>query len=151
MAMCLGAATGLRTFAAPASICWGARLGWIDLAASRVAFLTHSGVVAIVSLFAAGELVADKLPFIGDRTGLFPLTGRIVLGAFSGGVLCASTGHSAAAGAVAGILGAIAGAFGGFHARRSLSRKAPGWVVALVEDVIAIGGALLIVSQAQGL
>jgi uncharacterized membrane protein len=44
-------------------------------------------------------------------------------------------------------VGGIAGAFGGYEARRRLSRALPGRaiLVALLEDAVAIGGALGIV------
>jgi uncharacterized membrane protein len=46
-------------------------------------------------------------------------------------------------------LAAIAGAFAGYHVRRQLSMKlnVPDSAVAVVEDMLAIGGAVVIVSR----
>jgi uncharacterized membrane protein len=52
-------------------------------------------------------------------------------------------------GAVAGGVGALFGTYGGYQARRQIvaNLKVPDLAVALVEDVLAVGGALLIVSR----
>jgi uncharacterized membrane protein len=52
-------------------------------------------------------------------------------------------------GAAAGILGALAGTYGGYYARHWIvaNLKVPDIAVALVEDALAVGGALLIVSR----
>ena len=54
------------------------------------------------SAFAIGELIADKLPFIPNRTSPGPLFGRIVLGALCGATLCAAGGYSLAVGSILG-------------------------------------------------
>jgi uncharacterized membrane protein len=55
-----------------------------------------------------------------------------------------SRSHSAS-----GVAGAIAGAFTGYEVRKRLVRalKVPDFVIALLEDAVAIGGGLLIVSR----
>ena len=47
------------------------------------------------------------------------------------------------------MIGAVAGTFGGYHARRNLVRslKVPDFVVAMLEDLIALGAAFFIVSR----
>lgn len=71
---------------------------------------------------------------------------RILMGALAGGTVGAA-GGSLAGGLLAGTLGAIAGTLGGAAARGKLAaalrRDTP---VALIEDAVAIGGALLIVA-----
>ena len=51
-------------------------------------------------------------------------------------------------GAILGGVGGVAGAFAGYNYRRWLSRgaKFPDLLIALVEDLVAVGGALLLVS-----
>jgi len=48
-----------------------------------------------------------------------------------------------------GVIGGIVGCFGGYHARAWLvkSLRQPDFNIALVEDLIAIGGSLFIVSR----
>jgi uncharacterized membrane protein len=63
--------------------------------------------------------------------------------------ICASAHLSPAIGTMLGALGAIAGAFAGYEIRRRLVKKFgfPDFGVAAAEDLIAIGGGLLIVSH----
>ncbi len=154
-----GFLNGLRTITPVAAICWGARLHWISLEQTPFAFLQNPISLGVFSALAVGELVGDKLPKTPPRTDTFPLLARI---AFAAGCAAAltfavakrdealspSVTSVAAIAAIAGI-GALAGAFAGFLARRSLTKQTglPDFPVALVEDAIAIGGSLLIVSR----
>ncbi len=103
----------------------------------------------LFTLFALVELTTDKLPKTPSRTTPVPLTVRVVLGALSGAVLGLAGGQSLALGAVLGAIGAVAGAFGGYQARHRIVTGSglPDFAVALAEDLIAIGGGLLIVSR----
>jgi uncharacterized membrane protein len=73
--------------------------------------------------------------------------GRVVTGALCGAALGTPTG-SVTAGVLAGAICAVVGTFGGAAFRSGLA-KAIGkdFPAALIEDLIAIGGALLIVSR----
>ncbi len=66
----------------------------------------------------------------------------------SGAALAGGLGQLLLAGALAGALGAVAGTRGGYQARTGLVRAlaVPDYVVALAEDVAAVGGAILIVA-----
>jgi uncharacterized membrane protein len=57
--------------------------------------------------------------------------------------------HSIALGMVLGVAGAIASAFVGYEVRKRLVRalKVRDFVIAILEDAVAIGGGLLIVSR----
>jgi uncharacterized membrane protein len=44
-------------------------------------------------------------------------------------------------------VGGVAGAFAGYAYRRSLASTLPDWVLALLEDLVAVGGGFLLVSQ----
>jgi uncharacterized membrane protein len=103
--------------------------------------------LVVFTLFALGEIVADKLPFIPRRTEAGPLGVRIFFGAGCGAALCVSHAASPALGAVLGGVGGIAGAFAGYHYRRGLSAKIPDPLLALLEDLVAVGGGLLLVSR----
>jgi uncharacterized membrane protein len=149
LAFGIGVVTGLRSMTGPAVVCWAAHLGWIDLEGSRLALMGSTAATYAFSAFAVGELIADKLPFIPNRTSPGPLFGRIVLGALCGATLCAAGGDSVAVGSILGGLGGVVGAFGGYQARKRLVAKlrCPDWVVAVLEDVVAVGGGLFLVSH----
>jgi len=146
-AFLIGVTTGLRTLAPLAIVSWAAHLGWLHLENTWLAFLGATVTSWILSLLALGELVTDKLPTTPSRKIPIQFGARIVTGALSGAALAAPTGGWIA-GVVAGIIGAIVGTLAGAELRGRLSRVIGNDLpVALLEDVVAIGGALLIVSR----
>lgn len=149
----LGFVDGLRSMTAPAVVCWAAQLGWLHFAGTKFAFIEHRATLIVFTLLAVVELVLDKLPSTPARTAPVGLIARILLGGASGAALAAGSGISVSlswllAGVIASI-GAIAGAFAGYRVRHAVVLRArlPDIVVAIAEDVIAIVGGLLIVSQ----
>lgn len=149
LAFVLGTVAGLRSMTPPAAVAWAAHFGWLDLNGTPLAFLESAPARYILLAAMLGELVADKLPFTPARTGVGPFAARIVSGGFAGAALAAGHGASLVAGAAAGALGAVAGTLGGYRARTGLVRAlgVPDFPVALVEDVIAIGTALLVLAS----
>lgn len=137
----LGAATGMRSMAAPSqlsrslSVCSPRPA---DAAMTRI--LRRPAVAAALQVAAVGEMVVDKLPIVPDRISPGPLFGRLMIGAMAGSVGAGTNGRSRAAGALLGGIGAVIGAYLGFHARRALTRRAglPDLPVALAEDALAI-------------
>lgn len=149
LALGIGVIAGLRSMTAPAVVCWAAHLHWLDLRGSRLSFLGSTVAVAIVTLLAVGELIADKLPSTPNRTSIGPLVWRAITGALCGAALGVAAGASILMPGIAGALGAIAGAFGGYEVRHRLVRnlKLPDFAVAVAEDLVAIGGGLLLCSR----
>ena len=149
LAFAIGVIAGLRTFTAPAVVCWAAHLGWINLHGSHLAFLGSIITVVILTLLAIFELVNDKLPKTPNRTTPGPLGARIVMGGLSRATLAIAGGQGALLGAILAIVGAVAGAFGGYQVRHQIvtQLKVNDIIVALTEDLIAIGGGLLIVTR----
>ena len=145
----IGVIAGLRSLTAPALVTWATYLGWLDLSGSWLSFVGSRAATIILSLLALGELIADKLPKTPKRTNLGPLLFRAITGGFSSMVLCASAHQPLAIGTILGVLGAIAGAFAGYEIRHRLVKTfgLPDFAVALTEDIVAIGGGLLIVSH----
>jgi uncharacterized membrane protein len=149
LAFAIGIVAGLRSMTAPAVVSWAARLWWPQVQSTPLAFMTMAPVAYLFTVLAAGELIADKLPFTPSRLSAGPLIGRLVLGALSGSVLQAAAHQSLLLGALLGGAGGLAGSYLGYTVRRSLVTKVglPDLVVALTEDAIAIGAALAIVSS----
>ena len=147
-ALAIGFVAGLRSLTAPAAVSWAAHLGWLDLHGSPLAFMGSTAAVAILSILALAEYVADKLPQTPNRTGPGPLMARIVMGGLSAACLSISAGSSMLLGAALGGVGGVIGAFAGYQARRRLVRGlgASDVVIAVLEDLFAIGLAYLIVS-----
>jgi uncharacterized membrane protein len=149
LAFLIGVITGLRAMTAPATVAWGAHHGWLNLHGSALSFMGATAAVVIFVLLAIAELVTDLLPSTPSRTAPPGLIVRIVVGGFCGACLAIAGAQSIAIGAVFGIVGAVAGAFGGYQVRTRLVRalKCPDFVIAVAEDIVAIGGGLLIVSR----
>src|SRR5262249_52322912 len=132
----------------PAAVSWAARLGWLHLENTGLAFLGYAATPYIMTLLAIGELVNDKLPKTPSRKAPPGFIARIVTGALSGAAIGAAN-QSLAGGLVAGALGAVAGTLGGYEFRARLVRAIGGkdLPIALLEDAIAVLGGLLIVSR----
>ena len=148
LALLIGIIAGLRSMTAPAIVSWAARLGWIHLNSSWLAFLGYSWTPWILSIAALGELVADKLPSTPSRKQPPSFAFRIVSGSISGAAIGISRG-SLLPGLIGGAIGAIIGTLGGAVARSSLAKMfGKDLPAALLEDAIAIVGAILIVKAA---
>jgi uncharacterized membrane protein len=147
IALGIGIVAGLRSLTAPAVVAWGAHLSWLNLHGSPLAFMGSRAAVAIFSLLAIGELVADKLPMTPKRTAPAPLMARIIMGGLCGACLCAAAGKSLLVGTLLGGIGGVAGAILGYNIRRRLDLRIKDLIVAVFEDVVAIGLALFLVSR----
>jgi uncharacterized membrane protein len=148
-AFAVGVISGLRSMTALAVISWAARWGWLDLHSTPLAFLGTTWFAYAITVFAAGELMGDKLPWIPDRTSSPALVFRLITGGLSGAAIFVSARQSLVLGATLGALGALAGAFEGYHLRRRLTKEKglPDFAIAIAEDLIAVGGAFLLVSH----
>ncbi|HET6977444.1 MAG TPA: DUF4126 family protein [Pyrinomonadaceae bacterium] len=147
-AFLIGLFAGLRSLTPPAAVAWAVHLGWLKLA-RPLSLIGSLPAVIILSLLALGELIVDKLPSTPNRTAPPGLIARIVTGGLTGACVSVGGGQSALVGSVLGLLGGIVGCFGGYHARAWLvkSLRQQDFYVALVEDLVAIGGSLFIVSR----
>ena len=67
LALLTGILVGLRSMTPPAVLSWAAHLGWIRLENTPLAFLGYAATPYILTLFALGELIADKLPKTPSR------------------------------------------------------------------------------------
>lgn len=126
---------------APALLTLAGYRGWTRT--SRL--LGRARTAKVASALALGEIIADKTPYLPNRTEPASLGWRIVSGALVGSALCASKHKSVAAGAVVGGLGALAGTYGAFHLRHRLAERFPDKLIAVAEDAIAVGGGALLV------
>ncbi len=149
LALSIGIVAGLRSLSAPAVVAWAAHLGWINLHSSPLAFMGTKWAVGIFTLLALVELIVDQLPGTPARTAAVGLSARIVTGALSGACLAVAGGATPWLGAPAGAAGALAGAFGGYHARAGLvpALRVPDFVIAIPEDLVAIGLGVFLVSR----
>jgi len=146
LAVLIGIIAGLRAMTAPAAVSWAARLGWLNLAPTGLAFLGYAFTPWIFTALALVELVTDQLPTTPSRTVPVQFGTRILTGGLSGGAIGAAHGQLVL-GVVGGVVGAVIGTLGGRAVRGRLAaafgRDLP---AALIEDAVAIGGAFLIMA-----
>lgn len=144
-AFLLGIIAGLRTMTAPTAVSWAAELGILRLSGTPLAFLGAPITPWLFTVAALAELVADQLPQTPSRKVPVQFGARVLMGGLAG----AAVGFSAGAplpGVVLGVLGAVAGTYGGAAARARMAaafgRDRP---AAVIEDLVAIGGAAAVV------
>lgn len=145
LALLIGIIAGLRAMIAPAAIAFAAQHGLLNLSGTWLAFLGYRWTPWIFLILAIGELVTDQLPTTPSRKVPAQFGTRILMGAMSGAAIGVAAG-SLWIGAIVGVLGAIIGTLGGSAARAKMAaafgRDRP---AALIEDAVAIAGAVLIV------
>lgn len=116
-------------------------------ASSSEGLLAHQVAQPVVArglaALAAGELLADKLPFIPSRTDLLPLGGRTVSGGTIGALLAEEAGQPTWLGAASGAIAAAGATFLSYHMRRILTGllPLPAFIVALLEDSFVVASA----------
>ena len=145
-AFLIGIVAGLRALTPLAAISWAAHVGWLQLQDTWLAFLGFAATAYITTALALGELVTDKLPRTPSRKVPMQFGTRIVAGALCGTALGTEAG-TMLGGLFAGAIGAVVGTLGGAALRAQLARVfGKDLPAALLEDAVAIGGALVIVS-----
>ena len=147
-AFLIGFFAGLRSLTAPAATAWAVHLGWLKIG-RPLSLIGSVPAVAIFTLLAVVELVADKLPRTPSRTSPPGLIARIMMGGLTGACVAASGSQGVVLGAVLGGVGGVVGCFLGYRARTGLVKalSTRDLNVALVEDLVAIAGSLWVVSQ----
>ena len=145
LALLIGVVAGLRALTAPAVVSWAAFLGWIDLDNKWLHWVGHPAAVAALTVLAVIELVTDQLPKTPSRKTPPQFGTRLITGGFAGAVLGAAF-HYTWSSLGAGVVGAVLGTLGGFEFRSRLAAATGGrdLPIALLEDLIAVGGGFLI-------
>jgi uncharacterized membrane protein len=148
-ALGIGFVAGLRAFTPAAVVAWAARLGWLNLHNSSLAFIGSIITAVIFSLLALFELFIDLQPQTPKRTAPFPLIVRMFTGGLCGACICAASNQSMIIGAILGGVGGVIGAFAGYEIRRGLvaGLNIKDIFIALLEDLVAIGLACFFVSR----
>lgn len=148
-ALGIGVVAGLRAMTAPAVVAWASHWAWLELYGTYFAFMGSKWAVIAFTIGALGEFVTDQLPKTPARTTAGPLGARIVMGALTGACVAVAGGASLMLGALLGAVGAVIGAFAGYKARVGLvnSLHVPDFAIAIPEDLVAIGLAVLMVRR----
>jgi uncharacterized membrane protein len=140
-AFLIGVAAGGRSMTGLATIAWTTPPGTppraLDLAASPRGR-------AVLTVAAAGELVADKLPQTPSRLSTLGLASRIATGALGGAALALRAGGTnPGLAALGGAAGSVAGSYLGAAWRRwAGTEKVNAFVAAIAEDLVTAATAV---------
>jgi uncharacterized membrane protein len=140
-AAALGAVAGLRSMAAPALLSHElSRGGHVGGGGGLEHLLTSETTSTLLTLLAGGEMLADKMPFIPDRTSGLPLTGRAVIGSLTAAVYAAHRRHPVFVAAVVGAAAAVASTYAGYHLRRIAAERfeVPDRILGMIEDALVV-------------
>ena len=121
----LGAITGVRTMSGPLALSLSA----------------PGNVKSAMAVMATGEMVADKTPFIGNRTDALPLAGRAATGALVGAIAARRSHVSMPLGALIGAAAAVTTAHLAFRIRTRLPTS--NVLGGMLEDAVVLTAAAL--------
>lgn len=152
-AAAMGAVAGMRSMSAPAMVSQVAKAGRIAMGHPELDFLHSPKTAYAMTAMAVGEVIADKLPFMPNRTGAPSLLGRALTGGLSGAAISSAKKRSPWLGAIAGAAGAISASYAFYHLRRAAKEKlhVPDALTAILEDAIVAGSGMLVLSKIQSL
>ena len=124
----------------------GAITGMRSMAGAAILAAQHGGMLKpTTAMLAAGEMMADKTPLVGNRTDAMPQAGRAAMGALLGGLVASEDGQSVWLGVLVGAGVAVVATQVAYHLRTRLPLSTT--VSGLVEDALVIGAATLYSAQ----
>ena len=138
----LGVIAGMRSMSAPAlTSSHFSKHPSLFLEASPLKSLGSPITARVLKLLALGEIGADKLPGIPNRTAPGPLGARAVSGGVCGAAIFLAAGKPAGWGAALGASAAIASTYVAYFLRRWAEEvsKLPDAVLAGGEDALMLG------------
>ncbi len=144
----LGAIAGMRSMSAPLTLSRAVREGALSLAGTPLSLLGTANGAHTIAALALGEAIADKTPYIPNRTDTPSLAARFASGALAGASVARARRTSWIGAALVGGAVAVGSAFAAFELRRRAGQKSgvPDTVWALVEDSIVIGAGLALIA-----
>jgi uncharacterized membrane protein len=129
-------------------IAWAARRNGLDLESTPFSAFKGPGIGRTAAALVVGEMVADKMPFVPNRTDSSALLARAVSGGAAGAAVFKARRQSMLLGAVIGAAAAVGTAYATFYLRKQAARcfQVSDRVVALAEDGIALTAGLVAIS-----
>jgi uncharacterized membrane protein len=148
----LGVVTGMRSMTPMAVLCWFAYVGHLPVDGTWAYWTAKPAIAIAFTVLAVAELIADKLPQTPDRISIASLLVRLFFSGLLGAIVAAGLDGPGIEGVILGVLGMLVGAYGGFLVRRDIVQRfhLKDWSVALVEDAIAVGCAVLAMGVVTG-
>lgn len=154
-AAALGLVAGIRSASAPAVISdfvrerQGRIFATPELANSPLRHLASPLTSNALRLFAVGEMVMDKMPFVPKRTNAPSLTARAVSGGLAGAVVGMMYRGSPMVAGLIGALSATGATFGITQLRKQITENTavPDALVGGLEDLLVLGTGYYLVNM----
>lgn len=113
----------------------------------QFAFVPSATIADVLKLMAAGEFLADKLPFTPNRTNPSSVVVRCLSGALAGAGIFNAAGKKPLAGALLGAFAAGASTYASFYLRKALSGTGIGNVLSgVIEDAVVVSAGIKLAS-----
>ena len=126
----------------------GTLSGMRSMAGVTALAVRHGGLLGrVLPVLAAGELIADKTSFIGNRIDPIPLAGRAFMGAVAGALTARNTQRGMVLHGLIGAATAVIATHVAYRARKAL--PVSGLVGGLLEDSIVVSVAALYNSSSR--
>lgn len=148
----LGAIAGMRSMAAPALLTHEfAEDGDAEEFGPLERVLTSERTSQLLTVLAGGEMLADKTPYVPDRTNPAPLIGRAVIGSLSAAAFAVRRRYPPLLPAAIGALSAVASTYAAFHARKFIKERfsIPDRVIGLAEDAIVMAASKAVMETVE--
>jgi uncharacterized membrane protein len=148
----LGAIAGLRSMAAPALLTHEiAEDGDAEEFGPFERILTSERTSQLLAAMAGGEMIADKTPYVPDRTNPAPLIGRAVIGSMTAAAFAMRRHYPPFLPAAIGAISAVASTFAAFHTRRYITQefRVPDRLIGLAEDAIVMAASKAIADTVE--
>jgi uncharacterized membrane protein len=141
----LGFVTGLRMMTPMAVLCWFAWLGYLPVDGTWAFWAAKLPTALIFSALAALEFFVDKRSKRLNRMAPWFLAARLVIAGLLGAIVAAALNGAGFEGVFLTVACALAGASCSHLFRREIVQWTGGksWYIAVVEDVFAVGCAIL--------
>lgn len=113
--------------------------------------LTSERTSQLLALLAGGEMLADKTPYVPNRTDPAPLIGRAVIGSLTAAAFAVHRRYPPLLPAAIGAVSAVASTFAAFHARKYIKEQfhVPDRLIGLAEDAIVMAASKTIVETVE--
>ena len=143
--MAIGAVSGLRSMVGPAIISQAAGNRIVHVNHTPLAWMSSKRSIQTTAIFAAAEMIADKLPFMPSRTEKPGLVARFISGAICGAAVSGGRKREhRIIGALVGGGAAVVAAYIGAEYRKHV--ELPPLAAAIVEDAVALTAGSAVVS-----
>lgn len=138
----MGAIAGMRSMSAPALLSRHLSQQKQRGRGAAVRLLSSRRTAAALTLFAGGEMVVDKTPFVPSRTEPPSLAGRVLAGALSGAAIAGRRGGSQVGAALLGAAAALGATHLAYNLRVVAEKRfgVPDAILGFVEDAVVWAG-----------